>query len=61
MTNNMVPFQALIDTLPDGTSIKVWESGSMMQYLIDRYDEDHLMSYPPGTLECYQVNNWVCS
>lgn len=32
-----------------------------MQYLVDRYDTDHKVSYPRDTKEYYEVNNWVCS
>ena len=31
-----------------------------MQYLVDRYDKDHKVSYPAGTKEYWEVNNWVC-
>jgi hypothetical protein len=30
-----------------------------MQYLVDRYDKDHKISYPIGSREYYEVNNWV--
>lgn len=56
--NGRIP--ALTDTLEDGTPIKLFESGSIQQYLVDRYDKDHKISYPRGTKEFYQTNNWVC-
>lgn len=31
-----------------------------MQYLVDRYDPDYKVSYPRGSREYYEVNNWVC-
>ena len=55
--NGRIP--ALIDTLPDGTSIKLFESGSIQQYLVDVYDPDFKISYPRGTKEFYETNNWV--
>lgn len=55
--NGRIP--ALTDVLPDGTPINLFESGSIMQYLADRYDTEHKVSYPRGTLEYYQVNNWL--
>lgn len=55
--NGRIP--ALTDVLPDGTPISLFESGSIIQYLVDRYDVDHKISYPRGTKEYYQVNNWV--
>jgi hypothetical protein len=30
-----------------------------MQYLVDRYDTEHKVSYPHGTRENWEVNNWV--
>lgn len=57
--NGRIP--ALTDKLEDGTEIKLFESGSIQQYLVDRYDTDHKISYPRGTKEYYQTNNWVCA
>lgn len=55
--NGRVP--ALTDVLPGGKPIRLFESGSIMQYLIARYDPHHKISYPEGTDEYYQTNNWV--
>lgn len=30
-----------------------------MLYLVSRYDKDYKISYPPGTREYYQMNNWL--
>lgn len=30
-----------------------------MQYLADRYDTEHKISYPRGTREYYDINSWV--
>jgi glutathione S-transferase len=30
-----------------------------MQYLVAQYDKDHKISYPPGTREFYEMNNWL--
>ncbi|CAK7200125.1 Glutathione S-transferase 2 [Sporothrix eucalyptigena] len=38
--NGRVP--ALTDVLPDGQLVKIFESGSIMQYLVDRYDKNHM-------------------
>lgn len=56
--NGRIP--ALTDTFEDGKSIRLFESGSIMQYLVDRYDKDHKVSYPYGSREYWEVNNWVC-
>ena len=50
---------ALTDTFGDGQTIRIFESGSIMQYLVEQYDQkDHKISYPQGTREYYEVNNW---
>lgn len=55
--NGRVP--ALTDVLPDGTSIALFESGSIQQYLVDRYDTGRKISYAPGTDKFYLTNSWV--
>lgn len=55
--NHQIP--ALTDKLADGTPVRLFESGSILQYLVDRYDQDHKLSYPHGTKDYYEVNNWV--
>ncbi|KAK0635729.1 glutathione S-transferase [Bombardia bombarda] len=54
--NGRIP--ALTDTL-DGSTIRLFESGSIMQYLVDRYDTEHRISYPHGSKEYYETNNWL--
>lgn len=56
--NGRIP--AITDTWEDGQTIKVWESGAIMQYLVERYDgEEGRVSYPRGTREGWEVNCWV--
>ncbi|KAF2476979.1 glutathione S-transferase [Lindgomyces ingoldianus] len=55
--NGRIP--ALTDTFTDGQQINLFESGSIMQYLVARYDKDYKISYPPGTREFYEMNNWL--
>ncbi|KAK8904428.1 hypothetical protein QC760_006791 [Botrytis cinerea] len=55
--NGRIP--ALTDTFTDGKKINLFESGSIQQYLVDRYDTEHKISYPKGTREYYEVNNWL--
>lgn len=40
-----------------GKEIRVFESGSMMQYLVDRYDNEHKISYPHGSREHVEVRS----
>ncbi|CAJ2508141.1 Uu.00g093270.m01.CDS01 [Anthostomella pinea] len=55
--NGRIP--ALTDTFTDGKPIRLFESASIMQYLVDRYDKDHKISYPHGSREYYEVNSWL--
>jgi glutathione S-transferase len=47
----------LTDTFTDGQQIRLFESGSIMQYLVDQYDKEHKLSYPQGSREYYETNN----
>ncbi len=52
--NGRIP--ALTDTFTDGKTIRLFESGSIMQYLIEQYDqEEHRISYPQGSREHYEM------
>jgi len=55
--NGRIP--ALTDTFEDGQMIRLFESGSIMHYLVDRYDPEYKMSFPKGTREYYEMNNWL--
>ncbi|KAM0802153.1 putative disulfide bond reductase yfcG [Usnea florida] len=56
--NGRIP--ALTDTFSDGATIRLFESGSIMQYLVEQYDRPaHKISYPAGSRESYEVNNWL--
>ena len=54
--NGRIP--AITDKL-DGKEIRVFESGAILQYLVDRYDKDYKISYPQGTPEHWEVTSWV--
>lgn len=49
----------MTDSFSDGKIIRLFESGSIMQYLVEQYDTNHLISYPKGSRESYEVNNWL--
>ncbi|KAH9998552.1 glutathione S-transferase GstA [Xylariaceae sp. FL0662B] len=55
--NGRIP--ALTDTFTDGKPIRLFESGSILQYLVERYDTEHKVSYPKGSREYWEVNNWL--
>jgi glutathione S-transferase len=45
--------------LDPNTGITIWESGAIVEYLIDRYDTKHQFSFTPGTLESYNAKQWL--
>ena len=49
----------MTDEFTDGKTIRLFESGSIMQYLVEQYDVEGKISYPKGTREAYEVNNWL--
>ncbi|KAK7416542.1 Glutathione S-transferase 2 [Neonectria punicea] len=55
--NGRIP--AIVDTDENGQQLKIWESGAILQYLVDRYDGDHKISYPRGTKEYWEMTNWL--
>ncbi|KAI0481291.1 glutathione S-transferase [Xylariaceae sp. FL0804] len=55
--NGRIP--ALTDTRSDGEPIKIFESGAIMQYLCERYDGEHKVSYPRGNRKHDEVNSWL--
>ncbi|KAH6669164.1 glutathione S-transferase GstA [Plectosphaerella plurivora] len=55
--NGRIP--AITDTFTDGKEIRIFESGSILQYLVERYDTEHKVSYPRGSREEWEVNNWL--
>ena len=49
----------MTDKFSDGEKIRLFESGSIMQYLVATYDKEYKISFPPSTREYYEVNNWL--
>jgi glutathione S-transferase len=41
------------------TGITLWESGAIVEYLIERYDTQHQLSFAPGTREAYHAKQWL--
>ncbi|KAI9714573.1 MAG: hypothetical protein M1812_006378 [Candelaria pacifica] len=41
------------------TGITLWESGAIIEYLIERYDTKHHLSFAPGTPESYHAKQWL--
>jgi len=41
------------------TSLTLWESGAIIEYLIERYDTSRRFSFAPGTPESYHAKQWL--
>lgn len=57
--NGRIP--AITDVDDNGKQIRVFESGAVLAYLVDRYDKDHKISYPQGSPEHWETLSWVRS
>lgn len=55
--NGRIP--AIVDMSDDGEQIRVFEGGSILQYLTERYDPDHKLSFPRGSKEYWECNNFL--
>jgi len=41
------------------TDLTLWESGAIIEYLIEQYDTTHQLSFAPGTKESYLAKQWL--
>ena len=41
------------------TDLTLWESGAILEYLIEQYDKDHKLSFAPGSKEAYHAKQWL--
>ncbi|CRG82878.1 hypothetical protein PISL3812_00224 [Talaromyces islandicus] len=41
------------------TGITIWESGAIIEYLMDVYDKQHTISFPAGSKEYYESKQWL--
>jgi glutathione S-transferase len=41
------------------TGITLWESGAIIEYLVELYDTKHRLSFAPGTPESYHAKQWL--
>lgn len=56
--NGRIP--AITDITPEGEQIRVFESGAILQYLVQRYDKDHKFSFAYGSKDHWEMTSWVC-
>lgn len=59
--NGRIP--ALTDASFPGASeaepLRVFESGAILNYLVERYDKEHKLSYPKDAPEYWEVQSWL--
>ncbi|KAF8251973.1 glutathione S-transferase, partial [Wilcoxina mikolae CBS 423.85] len=56
--NGRIP--ALTDqSFGGGKGIHIFESGSILQYLVETYDKEHRLSYPHGSREYWETQGWL--
>ncbi|TVY29766.1 Glutathione S-transferase-like protein gedE [Lachnellula hyalina] len=41
------------------TGITLWESGAIIEYLVETYDKQHNISFAPGSKEGYEAKQWL--
>ncbi|KAK3682942.1 glutathione S-transferase [Podospora appendiculata] len=41
------------------TNLTLWESGAIIEYLIERYDTQHTLSFAPGSNESHLAKQWL--
>jgi glutathione S-transferase len=41
------------------TGITIWESGAILEYLVDTYDKRHTISFTAGSKEYYESKQWL--
>ena len=41
------------------TDLTLWESGAIIEYLIEKYDTDRKLSYAPGSNDAYHTKQWL--
>jgi glutathione S-transferase len=41
------------------TGITIWESGAILEYLVEQYDKENKFSFPALSAESYQAKQWL--
>ncbi|KAL4924018.1 glutathione S-transferase tpcF [Aspergillus undulatus] len=41
------------------TGLTLWESGAIIEYLLETYDKDHTLSFPAGSSDAHLARQWA--
>lgn len=41
------------------TDLTLWESGAIIEYLVETYDTEHKISFAPGSKEAWLAKQWL--
>lgn len=41
------------------TCVTLWESGAIVEYLIETYDKERKLSFEPGSRESFEAKQWL--
>lgn len=41
------------------TDLTLWESGAILEYIVEKYDTEHKFSFPAGSTEAYLAKQWL--
>lgn len=44
---------------PNNNDIIVWESGAIIEYLLEKYDPEHKLGFTPGTPDSYHAKQYL--
>ena len=60
MNNAILSFTYKVPSIQDpNTGLTLWESGAIIEYLVERYDTSHKLSFAPGSNESYLAKQWL--